>query len=150
MSIKEKLTSDLKESLKSGDKAKLSVVRMLLSSVKNKEIDKRGELSDDEILAVLSHAAKLRRESIEEFAKGGREDLVQKEKEELRVVENYLPEQLSEDKLKEIAKQAILEASATSAKDIGKVMKILMPRLKGQADGKIVNKIVQQALENQV
>jgi len=149
VSIKEKLTSDLKESLKSGDKAKLSVVRMLLSSIKNKEIDKRGELSEDEGLDVLSHAAKLRKESIEEFAKGGREDLVQKEKEELKVVENYLPEQLSEDKLKEIAKLAILEVSATSAKDIGKVMKILMPRLKGKADGKIVNKIVQQALESQ-
>ena len=150
MSIKEKLTADLKESLKSGDKVKLSVVRMVLSSIKNKEIDKRAELSDDEALAVLSHAAKLRKESIEEFTKGGREDLVQKEREELRVIENYLPEQLSEDKLKEIAKEAILEASATSVKDIGKVMKILMPRLKGQADGKLVNKIVQQALENQI
>ncbi len=150
MSIKEKLTADLKESLKSGDKVKLSVVRMVLSSIKNKEIDKRAELSEEEVLAVLSHAAKLRRESIEEFTKGRREDLVQKEREELKVVENYLPEQLSEDKLKEIAKEAILEASATSTKDIGKVMKILMPRLKGQADGKIVNKIVQQALENQI
>ena len=150
MSIKEKLTADLKESLKSGDKVKLSVVRMVLSSIKNKEIDKRAELSDDEALTVLSHAAKLRKESIEEFTKGGREDLVQKEREELRVIENYLPEQLSEDKLKEIAKEAILEASATSVKDIGKVMKILMPRLKGQADGKLVNKIVQQALENQI
>ena len=150
MSIKEKLTADLKESLKSGDKVKLSVVRMVLSSIKNKEIDKRAELSEEEVLAVLSHAAKLRRESIEEFTKGRREDLVQKEREELKVVENYLPEQLSEDKLKEIAKEAILEASATSTKDIGKVMKILMPKLKGQADGKIVNKIVQQALENQI
>ena len=150
MSIKEKLTADLKESLKSCDKVKLSVVRMVLSSIKNKEIDKRAELSDDEALTVLSHAAKLRKESIEEFTKGGREDLVQKEREELRVIENYLPEQLSEDKLKEIAKEAILEASATSAKEIGKVMKILMPRLKGQADGKIINKIVLQALENQI
>ena len=149
MGIKEKLLSDLKESLKAGNKLKVSVVRLLISSIKSKEIDKRGEISDEETLAVLSQAAKMRREAIEEFAKGKRDDLVQKEKQELEIIGSYLPEQISEEKLREIAKEVILEVSATSIKDIGKVMKVLMPRIKGQADGKIVNKIVQQSLENQ-
>jgi len=146
--MKEKLNSDLKEALKEGNKIKLSVVRMLLSSIKNKEIDKGGELSEEEILTVLSHHAKLRREAAEEFAKGGRKDLVQKEKEELKIIQSYLPEQLTEEKLKEMVKEVILEVRAVSIKDIGKVMKILMPRVRGQANGKVVNKIVQEALEN--
>lgn len=148
MNTKEKLTADLKQALKEGNKTKVSVIRMIISSIKNKEIDKRGELSEEDILTVFSQAAKVRKEAIEGFSKGRRDDLVQKEKHELEIIQSYLPEQISEEKLKEIVKETILEVNATSAKDIGKVMKTLMPKIRGQADGKLVNKIVQQALEN--
>ncbi|OGL46913.1 MAG: glutamyl-tRNA amidotransferase [Candidatus Schekmanbacteria bacterium RBG_16_38_11] len=149
MNLKEKLMSELKDSMKQGNKSKVSVIRLLLSSIKNKEIDKMGELSDGDMMTILSQAAKIRREAIEGFEKGNRDDLVQKEKEELEIIGTYLPVQISEERLREIVKEVILEVSATSAKDIGKVMKALMPKIRGQADGKVVNKIVQQALENQ-
>ncbi|MEO2083704.1 MAG: GatB/YqeY domain-containing protein [Desulfurobacteriaceae bacterium] len=147
MGLKERLREDMKEAMKSKDKVKLSTIRMINSLIKNAEIEKRGELTDDEIVQLLMKYAKQRRESIEMYEKGGRQDLVEKEKAELAVVESYLPKQLSEDELKEIVKKAIEETGASSAKDLGKVMKAVMPRVKGRADGSVVNRIVREMLE---
>ncbi len=147
MGLKERLREDMKEAMKSKDKVKLSTIRMINSLIKNSEIEKRGELTDDEIVQLLMKYAKQRRESIEMYEKGGRQDLVEKEKAELAVVESYLPKQLSEDELKEIVKKAIEETGASSVKDLGKVMKAVMPRVKGRADGSVVNRIVREMLE---
>jgi uncharacterized protein YqeY len=146
MSLKERLKADMKEALKSKDKVKLSTIRMINSLIKNAEIEKRGELTDDEIVQLLMKYAKQRREAIEMYEKGGRPDLVEKEKAELAVVESYLPEQLSEEELRQIVTQAIQELGATSVKDMGAVMKAVMPKVKGRADGSTVNRIVKELL----
>ena len=129
MSLKERLKADMKEALKSKDKVKLSTIRMINSLIKNAEIEKRGELTDDEIVQLLMKYAKQRREAIEMYEKGGRPDLVEKEKAELAVVESYLPEQLSEEELRQIVTQAIQELGATSVKDMGAVMKAVLPKV---------------------
>ena len=148
MSLKERLLQDMKEALKSKDKVKLSTIRMINSLIKNAEIEKRGSLTDEEIIQLLMKYAKQRRESIEMYEKGGRQDLVEKEKAELAVVESYLPKQLSEDEIREIVKQAIDETGAASVKDLGKVMKVVMPKVKGRADGSVVNRLVKEMLES--
>jgi len=132
--------------MKAKDTAKVSTLRLLISEIKNKEIDKRGELTDDEILAVIQKAVKQRKESIEQYEKAGRSDLVEKEKKELEILEAYLPQPLSEEELEAIIDEAIKEAQATSVKDMGKVMKIVMPKVRGRADGKIVNQKVREKL----
>ncbi len=146
MTIREKIDSDLKEALKSGDRLSVSVLRLLKSALKNKEIQKGKALTDDDILTVLSSQAKQIRESIAEYEKAGREDLASKEKAELAVLQRYLPEQLTEDELLRLIKETIEETGASSPKDIGRVMKALMPRIKGRADGKIVNQMVRELL----
>ncbi len=146
MSLKEKFPSDLKDSLKSGDRLKVSVIRLVMAALKNKEIEKRGSLSDDEVIDVLVSLSKQRRESIEGFEKGGRQDLVDKETAELKVVESYLPEQLTPEEVKEKIREAIAETGASGARDMGKVMKALMPKVKGRADGKLVNEMVRELL----
>ncbi len=146
MSIKERVESDFKEALKSGDKASVSILRLIKSALKNKEIEKGGELTEEETLSVLNSLAKQIRESIAEYEKAGRSDLLEKEKNDLKVLQKYLPEQLSEQELQGIIQQVIDEVQATSIKDLGKVMKTLMPRLKGRADGKVVNQMVREAL----
>jgi len=140
------LNATLKEALKSRDEVKVSTIRMIKASLKNKEIEKTGSLTDDEILSVLSTLAKQRRESIEQFAAAGRQDLVAKESRELEIVQSYLPEQLSSDELDGIIRSAISESGATSVNDLGKVMKVLMPKVKGVADGKVVNQRVKDLL----
>ena len=146
MGLKEKIMQDMKEAMKAKDTAKVSTLRLLISEIKNKEIDKRGELTDDEILAVIQKAVKQRKESIEQYEKAGRNDLVEKEKKELEILEAYLPQPLSEGELEAIIDEAIKEAQATSVKDMGKVMKIVMPKVRGRADGKIVNQKVREKL----
>ncbi|ADU96496.1 GatB/YqeY domain-containing protein [Thermovibrio ammonificans] len=146
MGLKERLKADMKEALKAKDKVKLSTIRMINSLIKNAEIEKRGELTDDEIVQLLMRYAKQRREAIEMYEKGGRPDLVEKEKAELAVVESYLPKQLSEEELVELVKQVIAEVGASSPKDMGKVMKAVMPKVKGRADGSLVNRIVKELL----
>ena len=147
MSISEKIAADYKEALKAGDKNKVSVLRMIKASMKNREIEKRAPLSDEEIQAILMSFVKRAKESIEQFSKAGREDLVEKEKEESLVVQCYLPKQLGEDELRRIVKDVITEEGASGPKDTGKVMKSAMARLKGQAEGKLVSKIVKELLE---
>lgn len=147
MSVSERIAADYKEALKAGDKNKVSVLRMIKSSMKYKEIEKKAPLTDEEIQAILMLFVKRAKESIEQFSKAGREDLVEKEKGESLVVQDYLPKQLGEDELRRIVKDVISEERASGPKDTGKVMKAAMAKLKGQADGKLVNIIVKEMLE---
>jgi len=146
MGLKERLLQDMKEALKAKDKVRLSTIRMINSLIKNAEIDKRGELTDEEIIQLLMKYAKQRREAIEMYEKGGRQDLVEKEKAELEIVESYLPKQLSEDEIRELVREAIEAVGASSPKDLGKVMQYVMPKVKGRADGSLVNKIAREEL----
>ena len=146
MSLLERIDADLKAALKSSDKLRLSTVRLLKAAVKNQQIDKGRELSDEEILSVIGSMAKQRKESIEQFSKGGRTDLAEQEKSELAVLQSYLPAQLSPEELDRIIREAIQESGATDEKEIGKVMRVLMPKIKGLADGKEVNDRVRELL----
>ena len=137
------------EALKAGEKAKVTVLRGLKSDLKYKLIDKGEELTDDEIIAVLSTAAKRRRESIEQFRQGNRDDLADKEQSELKIIEQYLPEQMDEEKIRRIVAEAIEETGADSPQKIGLVMKAVMPKVKGKADGKVVNRLVAELLAKQ-
>ncbi|MDN3018580.1 GatB/YqeY domain-containing protein [Paenibacillus sp. BSR1-1] len=147
MSLLERLNNDMKQAMKNKEKDKLSVIRMVKSSLQNEAI-KLGvkELSEDVELTVLSREVKQRKDSLHEFDKAGREDLVEKLRAELAVVELYLPKQLSEEELSEIVAQTISEVGAKSKADMGKVMAAIMPKVKGKADGSLVNKFVQQHL----
>ena len=146
MSLKKKIMEDMKEAMKAKDMLKVSVLRLLNSEIKNKEIDKKGELSDDEILAVIQKAVKQRKESIEQYEKAGRSDLAEKEKKELEILESYLPKPLSEEELNALIDEVIKEVGATSVKDMGKVMQAIMPKVRGRADGKLVNQLVRSKL----
>jgi uncharacterized protein YqeY len=148
MSIPEKIDQDIKEALRGGKKDLLTVLRGLKSDLKYKEISAREAISDEVAVEVLAGAAKKRRESIEQFRKGERDDLVRKEEFELGVITGYLPEQLTEEKLRELARAAIDEVGAESPRQIGQVMKVLMPQVKGRADGKLVNKLITELLAN--
>jgi uncharacterized protein YqeY len=132
--------------MKSKDGNRVSVLRFLLSSIQNREIEKKDALDDDEVLSEISSSAKRRRESIEAFKEGDRADLVEKEEAELAVLQEYLPEQLSPDEIRGVVEEVVKAVGAESASDLGKVMKELMPRLRGRADGKLVNEIVRQVL----
>jgi uncharacterized protein YqeY len=147
MSLLNRLTEELKEALRAGNHIKLSVIRLLKSSIKNREIEKMAPLTDEEIIDIIMTALKQRRESIEQFQKGGREDLVQKEKSELEVLQTFLPQQLSEEELVGEIRAVIREVGASSPKDMGKVMKILMIRLKGRAEGAKVSSLVKELME---
>ncbi len=136
---------DLKKALQERDKLKVSVLRMVLSILHNKEIEKK-EITEEEINQVLFSEIKKRKEAIEQYQKGGREELVEKEKKELDILKKYIPEQLSEEEIKKIVKEAIKETGAETMKDMGKVMGKIMPKLKGKADGSLVNKTVQELL----
>ena len=146
MAFLDDLNAVLKEALKSRDDLKVSVIRMIKASLKYKEIEKMSSLTDAEILSVLSTLAKQRRESIEQFSAAGRTDLADKETKELEIIRSYLPNQLSLSELDDIIRSAISESGATTLNDLGKVMKVLMPKVKGVADGKIVNLRVKEAL----
>lgn len=146
-SLKKRIDQDLKEALKKKDASRLSVLRMLKSDIKYKEIDKGSELSDDEVLSVLASSMKKRRDSIEQFEKGGRDDLASREKAELEVVLRYVPEQLTESELLDIIARAIKDVNATGPSSLGMVMKEIMPKVRGRADGKTVNQIVSSQLQ---
>lgn len=147
MPLKDILTEDLKESMKSKNKVKKDVVTMVRAAIKQREVDERIELGDAEIIDIMAKQVKQKRDSIEEFQKGNRLDLVDLTNEEIKLLLNYLPPQLSEDELEEIVKIAIEETQAQTKKDLGKLMAVLMPKVKGKADGKQVNKIVAKYLQ---
>jgi uncharacterized protein YqeY len=146
LNLIDRIREDLKRSLKVKDGARVSVLRFLLAAIKNREIEKKGSLSDDEVLEEIASSAKRRRESVEAFREGGRQDLVTKEESELAILTEYLPEPLSPEELRRIAEQVIEAVDAKSPADIGRVMKELIPRVRGQADGKVVNQIVREIL----
>jgi len=144
--LKEEITTGIKQAMKGGDKARLQTLRFLLSAVKNKEIEKREELSDVEILQVISTSVKQHKDSIEQFRKGGRDDLANREEAELEVLKGFMPPQLSEDEIKGVVAAAAQETGAATMKDMGGLMKAVMAKLKGKADGKLVQEMVKQRL----
>lgn len=147
MSLMELLTADMKAAMKQGEKARLSVIRLVRGAVRQAEIDGKKTLNDDEIINVIAKEVKMRRDSIEEFERGKRADLVEKTKAEIDILTPYLPDPLSPDEVKQIAEKAVAEVGAATAKDMGKVMRVLMPRIKGRADGKLVNEIIRSLLK---
>jgi gatB/yqey domain protein len=147
MTLMEQLTADMKEAMKQGEKERLSVIRLVRGAVRQAEIDGKKTLTDDEVLGVIGKEVKMRRDSIEEFERGGRADLVEKTQAEIAVLMPYLLEQLSADEIKKIVEEVISSVGASSSKDMGKVMGALMPRVKGRADGKLVNETVRALLQ---
>ncbi len=146
MGLRERIDTDIKDALKSGAKDKLSTLRMLNAALKNKQIDKRRPLTDEEVVETVRSLIKQRKDSIEQFAKGGRQDLVDKETAEVVVLEVYLPRQLSHEEIATMVRDAIVQTGAQGAKDMGKVMKALIPAVGGRADGKLVSELVKKAL----
>ena len=146
MGLREKIDTDTKEALKSGAKDKLSTLRMLNAALKNKQIDKRRSLTEEEVFETVRSLIKQRKDSIEQFAKGGRQDLVDKETAEVAVLEVYLPQQLSREELEVMVRDAVLQTAAQGARDMGKVMKALIPVVGGRADGKLISELVKNAL----
>ncbi|AOH55759.1 GatB/YqeY domain-containing protein [Peribacillus muralis] len=146
MSLLERLNNDMKQAMKNKEKDKLSVIRMLKASIQNEALKLRQDLTDNEELTVLSRELKQRKDSLQEFENAGRSDLVDKVRTELVYVEAYMPEQLSEEEISDIVQQTIKEVNATSKADMGRVMGALMPKVKGKADGSLVNKLVLQHL----
>jgi uncharacterized protein YqeY len=146
MDINTKLNEEMVIAAKSKDKIRLSVFRMLKAALHNKEISLMRPLNESEIMQVLSVMIKQRKDSIEQFAKGGRTELAEKEEAELKVVQEFMPTQISDDEVEAVIKKTIMEVGAVSVKDMGKVMKILIPKLTGIADGKIVGEKVKAFL----
>lgn len=144
----------MKEAMKSGDAVKRMVLSLLQSAIKNKELQKRAksgkveELNDEEIMGVIAFEAKKRKESVESYEKGGREELAQKERDELSILMEYMPEQMPEDEIREVVRQTIKEMAlpAGALAKAGQVLSVLMPKLKGRADGTVVSKIVKEEL----
>jgi uncharacterized protein YqeY len=146
MELRERIEADTKTALKAGAKEKLSTLRMLNAALKNKQIDKRRQLTEEEVLETVRSLIKQRKDSIEQFAKGNRQDLVDKETAEVSVLEAYLPAQLSRAELETMVRDAVAQTGAQGARDMGKVMKALIPMLGGRADGKLVSELVKNAL----
>ena len=146
MGLRENIDADVKNALKSGAKEKLSTLRMLNAALKNKQIDKRRPLTEEEVIETVRSLIKQRKDSIEQFTKGGRQDLADKESAEVAVLETYLPKQLSREEVEALVQDAIASTGAQGAKDMGKVMKALIPALGGRADGKLVSELVKHAL----
>lgn len=146
MGLKENLEDDLKQALRSKDEPRKTTLRLALAAIKNAEIAKGRELDDKELTTVISQQAKQRRESITAFAKGNRQDLVAQEEEELKILLEYLPPQLSEEEVRARARDVIAQVEATSLSQMGDVMRVLMPQLKGKADGQVVSRIVKEIL----
>ena len=149
MSIKDLLTEDMKQAMKDREsgKLRLSVIRMARANIKNIEIDSKKELNDDEVLTVLMKEVKMRQDSLEEFTKAGRNDLAEQARQEIAILEKYLPEQLGDEELKALVQEAISESGAASPKDMGKVMSAVMAKTKGRAEGKRINIMVRELLK---
>lgn len=144
--LRDKIGEDMREAMKARDASRVSTLRMLMTAVKNAEIDRGHALDDDEVIEVASKEAKRRKESIEAFKGGGRDDLAAKEAAELVVLEAYLPAGLSEDELARLVDETIAETGASEPKQMGEVMKVLMPKVRGRADGAAVSAMVKQRL----
>ncbi len=146
MSLKDQITQDMKSAMKAGDKDRLKVVRLMLAAIKQVEVDKRVELDDAAVLSVLDKMVKQRRDSVEQFEKGGREDLAAIERDEIAVLKDYLPEQLSADDLAALVDEVIAATGAASMKDMGKVMGQIKAKAAGRADMGAVSAAVKERL----
>ena len=147
MSLSEQIMSDMKEAMKARDKVRLNTVRMIKSALMNEKIKAGHDLTAEEELTVLSREKKQREESIEEFTKANRKDLADETKQELAIVESYLPKQMTQEELNQAVSSAIAEVNAQGKSDFGKVMKVLMPKIKGKADGKAASNVVRKQLK---
>lgn len=149
MSLQSKISEDVKNALRNQEKLKLSVLRMLLASIKNRVIElKNKELPDEQIVAVIGSEIKKRRDAVYEFEKVGRQDAADAEKDEISILMDYMPAQLTEDQIISLIDNTISELSIESIKDLGKLMKSLMPKTRGKADGALVSKLVREKLDN--
>lgn len=146
--IKKKLTDDLKQAMRDGDTVKRSVIRLVMAAIKNAEIARRSTLNDGDVLALIAKEVKRHHESIEAFKKGNREDLIVKEEAELAVLSEYLPRQLTKEEIIDEARSVILEVGAQNIRDKGKVMPKLINKLSGQAEGREINAVVTELLQN--
>ena len=146
MTLRERLQDDTTAAMRSGDALRRDVLRMVNNSIYNAEKSKRITMSDDDVIGVLTREVKTRRESVDAFRKGGREDLAGKEEAEIAILTEYLPQALGEDELEALVREAIEATGASNARDLGKVMGWLSPRTRGRADGKVVSGLVAQAL----
>jgi hypothetical protein len=146
MTLAERLNEDMKLAMKSQDKLRLSVLRMIRAAVKNQEIERKRPLDDSELIDVLSREIKQRKDSLQDFEKAGRADLAEQVTAEIEIISAYLPKPLTEEEVTALVQQTIQETGASSKADMGKVMAALMPKVKGRADGKLVNQIVSQQL----
>ena len=146
--LEEKIMEDYKKAMKEKEALKVSVLSFLRAELKNAAIDKKKDkLEDSEVIAVVKKQVKQRQDSIEQFKAGGRQDLVEKETKELEILKSYLPQQLSEDKIREIIEEAVRETGACGPQDMGKLMKALLPKLSGGADNKLVSELVKARLQ---
>ncbi|PIV23171.1 MAG: glutamyl-tRNA amidotransferase [Deltaproteobacteria bacterium CG03_land_8_20_14_0_80_45_14] len=146
MSLEERLVEEMKQALKSNNKLRLSTIRMIRSALKNKEIELRKKLEDEDVVKVIQVMVRKGEESVEQFQTGGRMDLVEKEKKEIEILKSFLPQPLSQEEILKIIDQSIQETQSSSLKDIGKVMKSVMPKIGGKADGKLINQLVKERL----
>ncbi|EHL14433.1 GatB/YqeY domain-containing protein [Peptoanaerobacter stomatis] len=144
MTLKERLTNDLKDAMKNKEQVRKSVVTLVRAAIKQKEVDERVELDDVDVMDIVSKQLKQRNEALVDFKKAGRDDLISQTEEEIEILLTYLPKQLTDDELREYIKQAVEQVGATSVKDMGKIMGILMPKVKGKADGRRINNLVSE------
>ena len=144
--IKEQLSEGMKAAMKAGEKERLGFIRNLHAAVRKREIDERVDLDDEGIQKIITSLVKQRQDSIEQFKTGGRQDLVNKEESELKFLLGFMPAQMDEAEIRKVVDWAVIEAKAKDAKDMGNVMKLLMPKVQGRADGKLVNQIVKERI----
>lgn len=145
-SLKERITDDMKASMKGGNKARLAVIRLIMAAIKQREVDERIELNDNQIIAVLDKMVKQRRESITQYKAGNREDLADAEAQEIIVLQDYLPQPLSEQEIEQLIQQTIKDTGAQTIKDMGKVMGVLKPIMQGRADMSVVSQKIKSLL----
>jgi uncharacterized protein YqeY len=146
MSLQKEISTALKDAMRAKDEVKLTSLRLVLTNIKNREKEVRRSLEDQEVMAVISSQIKQRRESIEQYREAGREDLAEVEESELKVLQGFMPEQLSQEEMEKALDEIIAEVGAVSVKDMGKVMKGAMAKLAGRADGRAINAMVKAKL----
>ena len=147
MTLQERLNEDMKQAMRNKDKFRLTVIRMIRSSIQSVEINERKVPDDNVVLDILNRELKQRKDSLQEFTKAGRDDLVADVQAEIAIISEYLPQPMTEEEIKAVVQQTLQEVGASSKADMGKVMGALMPKVKGRADGRLVNQIVQQLLQ---